>query len=53
MKQTTRLNLENGMTWCDENDKSTAFIIQYLQDVSGMTFDQVIYYLKSQMTEKK
>jgi len=53
MKQTTRLNLENGINWCDENEKSTAFMIQYLQDVSGMTFDQVIIYLKSIMNEKK
>ena len=53
MKAATRLKLESAIDWCDENDKSTAFMIQYLQDVSGMTFDQVIIYLKSIMNEKR
>jgi len=53
MKETTKLKLETGINWCNENDKSTVFMIQYLQDVSGMTFDQVIIYLKSIMNEKK
>lgn len=37
--------LKEAHSWCDENDKSTEFMIQYMQDFAGVDFDDVINYL--------
>ena len=31
--------------YCDSQDKSTAFLIEFLQDVAGVDFDTAMYYL--------
>ena len=31
--------------WCDENEKSTEFMIQYICDVAEMDYDEVIEFL--------
>ena len=33
--------------WCDENDKSTEFMLQYISDVANVDYDEVIDFLVS------
>jgi hypothetical protein len=40
--------LNSAREYCDEEDKSTEFMIQYMQDVSGLDFDTVIAYLQEE-----
>ncbi len=37
-----------GVAWdyADEQDKSTAWMLQYMQDVAGVELDAVNYYLR-------
>lgn len=35
--------------YCDEMDKSTEFMIQFMQDESGCDFDEVMEFLQEQM----
>lgn len=37
--------MKEAENWCDENDKSTEFMIQYMQDISGASHDEVMDYL--------
>jgi hypothetical protein len=45
MKAETKKKLKEAMDWCDEEDKSTEFMIQYMQDFAGVSHDCVIKYL--------
>jgi hypothetical protein len=47
MKATTRELLRQAQIFCDENDKSTEFMLQYMQDVAKVDLDCVIKYLQS------
>lgn len=39
--------------WCDENDKSTEFMLEYMKDASGdLDYDAIISFLK-RMNDKK
>lgn len=38
---------EEAMQVCDEEERSTEYMIQYMQDYADATFDEVIDYLKS------
>lgn len=40
--------LEAAQNYCDDNDKSTEFMIQYMQDYADVSHDVVMQYLKSQ-----
>lgn len=31
---------------CDENDKSTEYMLQYMQDVSGVDLDTVVEFIR-------
>ncbi len=48
MKKETRILLEEAQAHCDENDKSTEFMIQYMQDVAEVDFDCVMGFLEEQ-----
>lgn len=37
--------LKQAKEYCDKNDKSTEFMLQYMQDVSNISLDEVIDYL--------
>lgn len=39
--------IEVGISYCDEKDKSTAFMLQYLQDTTELSLDEVMDYLMS------
>ena len=43
-----KLLLQEAKDWCDDNDKSTEFMIQYMQDFAGATEDEVMDFLISQ-----
>ncbi len=45
MQLTTKLKLAAVHNWCDAEDKSTEFMIQYMQDVCKVSHDTVINYL--------
>lgn len=45
MKKTTKAKLLAAQEYCDENDKSTEFMLQYMQDVAGVDLDCVINFL--------
>ena len=45
MKAKTKELLKQAQLYCDENDKSTEFMLQYMQDVANVDLDCVINYL--------
>jgi hypothetical protein len=45
MKRQTKLLLKAAQQYCDDNDKSTEFTLQYMQDVAGVDLDCVLRYL--------
>lgn len=52
MKSKTKRKLEEAQKYCDENDKSTEFMIAYMQDYAGVDHDCVMNYLISK-SEKR
>ena len=48
MKATTKEKLKQAQQYCDEHDKSTEFMISYMQDFAGVDFDCVINFLEKQ-----
>ncbi len=46
------LLLQEAMDWCDDNDKSTEFMIQYMQDFAGATHEEVMAFLISKSEQK-
>ena len=48
MDTTKHTNLGIAQEWCDENDKSTEFMIAYMQDFADATHDEVIDFLLEQ-----
>jgi hypothetical protein len=47
MKKETKAKLKEAQQYCDANDKSTEFMIQYMQDFAGVSFETVLKYLQS------
>ena len=45
MKESTKQKLKEAMDYCDSNNKSTEFMIQYMQDFAGVSFECVMNYL--------
>lgn len=45
MKLKTKELLKEAQQYCDDNDKSTEFMIQYMQNCAGVSYDCVIAYL--------
>ena len=46
MKPETRIKLLTAWQYCDNEDKSTEFMIQYMQDFAHVSFDTVINFLE-------
>lgn len=38
--------LQMVYNYCEENDKSTGFMLQYMQDMAGVGLDDVLDFLK-------
>lgn len=47
MKKSLRLALASAAAWCDREGKSTEFMLQYMQDVTGATLDETLEFLAS------
>lgn len=47
MKAKTKVLLQEAQQYCDDNDKSTEFMLQYMQDFAGVDLDYVLNYLQS------
>lgn len=54
MNESTKAKLQSARDYCNANDKSTEFMIQYMQDVAHVNFDCVMRYLatNSDVVEK-
>lgn len=46
MKKLTRQKLMEAQNYCDNNDKSTEFMLQYMQDYAGVDLDCVINFIQ-------
>jgi hypothetical protein len=46
MKTETKKKLEEAQQYCDDNDKSTEFMLQYMQDIADVDLDCVINFLE-------
>lgn len=51
MKEKTKALLREAQLYCDENDKSTEFMIQYMQDFANVDLDCVINFLTKERNE--
>ena len=45
MKSETKQRLEEAKQFCDDEDKSTEFMIQYMQDYANVNHDCVMNFL--------
>ena len=46
MKKKTKELLDSAWEYCQEEDKSTEFTLQYMQDVAKVDLDCVLNYLE-------
>lgn len=53
MKAMTKARLEEAQKYCDDNDKSTEFMIQYMQDEAGVDLDCVMAFLRKQSVKEQ
>ena len=47
MKAKTKELLKEAQQYCDDNDKSTEFMLQYMQDFAKVDLDCVLNYLQN------
>lgn len=45
MDDRTKVLLDEAMEICDEEDKSTGYMIEFMQDFAGVSYDCVMDYL--------
>jgi hypothetical protein len=50
MKDSTKKILLEAWAYCDREDKSTEFMLQYMQDVAKVSLDTVIKFIKDNPT---
>ena len=53
MTQETFKKLEEAERFCDENDKSTEFMLEFMQDFANVDLDCVMNYLYKKRKNKK
>lgn len=53
MKAETKIKLLTAWQWCDDQDKSTEFMLQYMQDVAGVDLDCVVSFLEKTTDEQR
>jgi len=51
MKTKTRNLLKEAQQYCDDEERSTEFMLQYMQDFAGVDLDCVLNYLESNQKE--
>ena len=52
MKELTKQKLRMAKIYCDNEDKSTEFMLEFMQNIAGVNLDCVLKYLKKQGWEK-
>ena len=53
MTEKTRQKLKIAQDFCDENDKSTEYMLQFMQDFANVDLDCVMNFLEEQHENKK
>ena len=53
MKAETKSKLLAAWQYCDENDKSTEFMLQYMQDAANVDLDCVVNFLQNTTDEER
>jgi len=53
MKVETKNKLLEAWQYCDVNDKSTEFMLEYMQDVANVDLDCVINFLQKTSDEQR
>lgn len=53
MKATTETALYLAWQYCDDEDKSTEFMFQYMRDMSGMSYDKVVDFVITKGGEER
>jgi hypothetical protein len=53
MKAITKEKLFEAWQYCDDEDKSTEFMLQYMQDFAGVDLDCVINFLEKTNEEQR
>ena len=53
MQAKTRDILLEAWAYCDINDKSTEFMLQYMQDMAGVNFDCVMNFIEKTTDEER
>jgi hypothetical protein len=53
MKPETKEKLFIAWDWCDDNDKSTEFMLQYMQDYAGVSLDTVMNFLEKNTDKQR
>jgi len=53
MKAVTKQKLLTAWQYCDDNDKSTEFMLQYMQDFAGVDLDCVISFMQKTTDEER
>ncbi len=53
MKAETKRKLLTAWQYCDDEDKSTEFMLQYMQDIAGVDLDCVIGFLQKTTDEQR
>jgi len=53
MKEKTRLLLQEACDYCNEHDKSTGFMLEYMQDVAKVDLDCVLAFLDKREKQLK
>lgn len=52
MKTITKNNLLEAWQYCDDNDKSTEFMLEYMQDMANVDLDCVINFIRKMNDNK-
>ena len=53
MRSETKRKLLTAWQYCDDHDKSTEFMLQYMQDVAGVALDCVISFMQKTTDEQR
>jgi hypothetical protein len=46
MKEKTKIKLKEAKEYCNRENKSTEFMLKYMQDYANVNLDCVLHYLK-------
>lgn len=48
MTEQEKILILDAWDWCDDEDKSTEFMLQYMSDVANVSYDDVVQYICSE-----